>query len=296
MSSSGRLKMELEQKRQEELRLARVREQCKALAKTCGEELQKPREPLVQQMVGQGQQRLEGELRQVSQRLGQVPDRDLEDLLRVQGELYRMMAGAEAKVRNWNRQKAESQAALSQAAQAVRSRAGTANMGGIEQFAKAQGKVTEAVTRHNAGQYGEAIAACKDVEKLLQQADKAALEEDTRREVVRGLLVTLKNMGFVVEGPQVQADGADAGMVTLVGRLPSGRMARFDVQLDGHLKFDFNGYEGRTCGKQLDEVTRALERQFALKAGPVQVTWKNPDKISKGALDLPSGGRAHGLN
>lgn len=110
-----------------------------------------------------------------------------------------------------------------------------------------------------------------------------------RREVVRGLLGTLTSMGFVIDGPQLRQEDKTAGVVTLSGRMPSGKMARFEVHLDGRMQFDFDGYEGRACAKDLEKIHTTLQEQFAVKLTGSQITWKNPDRIAKGARDLPSG-------
>ena len=49
--------------------------------------------------------------------------------------------------------------------------------------------------------------------------------------MVRGLLDTLEGMGFEVEGPDIQESDKRGGTVTLVGKLPSGRLARFEKKL-----------------------------------------------------------------
>jgi len=111
------------------------------------------------------------------------------------------------------------------------------------------------------------------------------MDERVRREVVKGLLKTLKGMGFVTVGPQLQE-----GLVVLEGRLASGRRARFEVKLDGELAFDLDGYEGRACAADMEKVEIAMKDQYGVLLGPPQIVWKNPDRLTKGARDLPTGG------
>jgi hypothetical protein len=41
----------------------------------------------------------------------------------------------------------------------------------------------------------------------------------------------------------------------------------------------------------VEQIEQALKEHFGIKLGPPQVTWKNPDRISKGAHNLPTGTR-----
>lgn len=62
--------------------------------------------------------------------------------------------------------------------------------------------------------------------------------------------------------------------------MPSGKMAKFEVYLDGRMYFDFDGYEGRACAKDLEKIDKTLQEQFSVKLTGSQITWKNPDKIA----------------
>lgn len=134
------------------------------------------------------------------------------------------------------------------------------------------------------------IPRWRPAEVFVQERGEASLDETVRRGVVRGLLSTLKTMGFVVEGPQFRDGSTEGGVVTLVGKMPSGKCARFEVRLDGRMNFDLDGYEGRACAAEIERIGQTLHGRFGVKLGPPQMTWKNPDRIAKGARDLPSGG------
>ena len=53
----------------------------------------------------------------------------------------------------------------------------------------------------------------------------------------------------------VQKEG-QAGVVVLTGQLPSGRKARFEVQLDGQLSYDLDGYEDRPALSRWNVLSR----------------------------------------
>jgi hypothetical protein len=98
---------------------------------------------------------------------------------------------------------------------------------------------------------------------------------------------TMRDLGFAVGKPTIDKE---TGGVVMIGRLPSNRSIRFEVNLDGQMEFDMNGFLERKCADHLDEVLGILEANFNIATGPVQHNWKNPDKISKGSKGFPSGG------
>jgi hypothetical protein len=116
---------------------------------------------------------------------------------------------------------------------------------------------------------------------------KRAVDETLRREILTALMKTMRDLGFAVGKPTIDKE---TGGVVMIGRLPSNRSIRFEVNLDGQMEFDMNGFLERKCADHLDEVLGILEANFNIATGPVQHNWKNPDKISKGSKGFPSGG------
>ena len=116
---------------------------------------------------------------------------------------------------------------------------------------------------------------------------KQSIDETLRREIVTSLMKAMRDLGFAVGTPTIDKD---TGGVVLIGTLPSNRTIRFEVNLDGQMEFDMNGFLERKCADHLDEVLGILETNFSITTGPIQHNWKNPDKISKGSKGFPSGG------
>ena len=116
---------------------------------------------------------------------------------------------------------------------------------------------------------------------------KQSIDETLRREIVTSLMKTMRDLGFAVGTPTIDKD---TGGVVLIGTLPSNRSIRFEVNLDGQMEFDMNGFLERKCADHLDEVLGILETNFSITTGPIQHNWKNPYKISKGSKGFPSGG------
>ena len=116
---------------------------------------------------------------------------------------------------------------------------------------------------------------------------KRTVDETLRREILTALMKTMRDLGFAVGRPTIDKQ---TGGVVMIGQLPSNRSIRFEVNLDGQMEFDMNGFLERKCADHLDEVLATLEANFNIATGPVQHNWKNPDKISKGSKGFPSGG------
>jgi hypothetical protein len=116
---------------------------------------------------------------------------------------------------------------------------------------------------------------------------KQSVDETLRREIITALMKTMRDLGFAVGKPTIDKD---TGGVVIIGTLPSNRSIRFEIDLNGQMEFDMNGFLERKCADHLDEVLGVLEANFSIITGPIQHNWKNPDKISKGSKGFPSGG------
>tara|TARA_B110001452_G_scaffold264708_1_gene268151 strand:+ start:2123 stop:3049 length:927 start_codon:yes stop_codon:yes gene_type:complete len=143
-------------------------------------------------------------------------------------------------------------------------------------------------------QKGQVTGLQQQIAKLRQSAleiheqdMKQAVDEKLRREIITALMKTMRDLGFAVGKPTIDKE---TGGVVMIGTLPSNRSIRFEVNLDGQMEFDMNGFLERKCADHLDEVLGILEANFDITTGPVQHNWKNPDKISKGSKGFPSGG------
>ena len=123
--------------------------------------------------------------------------------------------------------------------------------------------------------------------KVREADHKAAVDEELRRHIISSVVKAMTELGFVVGKPKLLRE---SGNVAVVGTLSSGRTIRFDVRVTGEMEFDMDGFKDRTCSGSLDDVLLLMEEQFGVESGPVQHNWKNPDRISKGSKDFPTGG------
>jgi Rad3-related DNA helicase len=127
----------------------------------------------------------------------------------------------------------------------------------------------------------------KSALQIHEQDMKKSVDETLRREIITALMKTMRNLGFAVGKPTIDKE---TGGVVMIGTLPSNRSIRFEIDLNGQMEFDMNGFIERKCADHLDEVLGVLEANFSITTGPIQHNWKNPDKISKGSKGFPSGG------
>lgn len=146
----------------------------------------------------------------------------------------------------------------------------------------------------NTVQKGQIIGLQEQVSQLRQSAlqvheqdMKQSVDETLRKEIITALMKTMRDLGFAIGKPTIDQE---TGGVVIIGTLPSNRSIRFEVDLNGQMEFDMNGFIERKCADHLDEVLGVLEANFSIMTGPVQHNWKNPDKISKGSKGFPSGG------
>jgi len=291
MSLNGDLRAELRRERREALLFEAAHLQAAVELKACLTAMEAIQDPAAQPLASAGLASVRQELDEATEQIVWAPRSALKAIRKAKKQLHRIIAETQATAHQWSQQRAQSEARIAEVCQRAETTRQTVNSAGRELLQQADERLTEARVLHKGGRYADAGSMCDQALACLQHAAKATFNETVRREVVRGLVVTLTDMGFVMDGPQLIKDQADAGIVTLVGQLPSGRQARFDVHLDGRMVFDFDGYTGRACGKDLEQIERSLQERFGVQLGPRQVTWKNPDRISKGARDLPSGGQ-----
>jgi hypothetical protein len=285
MSISGQQRLELEQARVEALRIEQVRAECAALAAACEAAIRSVRDIAVQQFVAAELHETAQAIAQVRQQVAATPDIALPVLGAIQMRIQQAIAHAQARAQAWTETQASTIARARAVQEQARARAAATAAGDLAgKSDSAQRLASEAVVHAEAGRIEEAERLCVAAGAASRTAVTEVLDERVRRELVRGLLQALKDMGFVVA-----ARLSDQGFVVLDGRLASGRRARFEVNLDGHMAFDLDGYEGRACADDMQKVEVTLRDRFGVKLGPPQVVWKNPDRLSQSAQEVPAG-------
>ena len=122
--------------------------------------------------------------------------------------------------------------------------------------------------------------------QLVQEQDKAAVDESQRREVVRAVYQSLQQAGFVVDRPEhLVSQGQDE--VLIRARRPAGAQADFRVNLSGHLSYKFHQYKGKTCEKDVAPVMATLQDAYGISLSDKRVIWVNPDDQDQDARPYP---------
>ena len=125
----------------------------------------------------------------------------------------------------------------------------------------------------------------KDVEAIDKETEDIRITEEVRKEVVKSIIKSLRGSEFEVSAPELIKDD-DGGIVKIIAKKPSGKRAVCKVGLNGKLEYIFDNYEGLACVKDIEKFNKDLEEIYSIKLSDKKVLWENPDKISKGAIDI----------
>ena len=111
---------------------------------------------------------------------------------------------------------------------------------------------------------------------LVQQADQAMVDESVRREMVKAVCQSLKHAGFTVLSPTRSKD-EHQDVVLIQAKRPSGNQARFKIELDGKVRYEFDSYKGQACKEDMQQVLPRLEDVYGVNLSEERVIWSNPD-------------------
>ncbi|MHB9071263.1 MAG: hypothetical protein ACYC54_12965 [Sedimentisphaerales bacterium] len=295
MSSTGQMQIYLERQRKEQLRLGRLQKQAYSLLDACRGQIAGIKDPAIQQLAGPGLKNIQQDISQASVIISSDPDKAVKNIRKIQSQLQALLSKAQQKASDFTKEQAEAKSKLEICSQNLQAEQQTANEASMQELEKAGAEINKANQLYSAGKFKEVSKICDEACGIIEQAGKKAFDETVRREVVGSLLTTLTDMGFVVDSPVLEGNEPKSSKVKLTGFLPSGRKASFMINLDGRMEFDFDGYQGRACAKEMERIESQLNERFSVKLGPAQVTWKNPDKLTKGAVNLPASNSTNNL-
>lgn len=135
--------------------------------------------------------------------------------------------------------------------------------------------------------------------EALEAAQRKQLLEDKRHYVVSGLLSVLQEEGFMVDDPILTRPGDYGSDVVIHAVRTDGRQLSVAVPTAGDVSYTVDGYARRmasgsaTCDEaegHLEQIHRRLASEFQIDMGELRWDGKDPNRIRKGALDLPFGG------
>jgi hypothetical protein len=122
------------------------------------------------------------------------------------------------------------------------------------------------------------------VEAALAEADRAVVDEESRRAAVRAVYESLMQVGFAVDQPYLEE--GSGGSVVVSARKPSGGQAQFRIGAEGGLIYKFDHYEGTACKQDLQHVLPILQNIYGITLSSERVLWDNPDRLSRDARPL----------
>ncbi|MCH5157803.1 MAG: hypothetical protein J1F33_01275 [Clostridiales bacterium] len=131
------------------------------------------------------------------------------------------------------------------------------------------GKVTEGAQ----GTAREKLAAMR------RSATAEIVGEKVRQKSLKIIMDAIKQRGFIVDKKNIKIK-RDTNEVILVALKASGEKAEFRIFLDGRFIYDFHGYEGQACQKDIEPFMHDLEEVYGIRVTKQTEIWSNPDKIA----------------
>ena len=244
--------------------------------------------PVIQQLIGPQIRQLQPQIKKISELIQTDPLMAKSLSRKLQKRIQKMLDTTQRQFQKEAQAKATANIALEQVRQRLEVSMEESTQISNQSLQQVQKLIETATEHYQQGQFKHVEGYCQQATRMLQQVSEKIFDETVRKEVVQCLLSTLTTMGFVIDSPYLEGNEAASKTVRLLGKLPSGKVASFNVHLDGRMDFDFDGYEGKVCAKELEKIDQFLEQQFSIKLSDNQITWKNPDKIAKGAMHLPA--------
>ena len=139
--------------------------------------------------------------------------------------------------------------------------------------ARVEASTIEEVTKASGGTAKEQIAAMQEA------ATTEIVGEKVRQKSLKIIMQAIKARGFVVDKNNIKIK-RDTNEVIMVAQKASGEKAEFRVFLDGKFIYDFRGYEGQACQKDIGPFMKDLEEVYGVHVTKQTEIWSNPDKIS----------------
>ena len=115
--------------------------------------------------------------------------------------------------------------------------------------------------------------------EIREAATTEIVGEKVRQKSLRIIMKAITERGFIVDKKNIKIN-RETNEVTMVALKASGERATFRVFLDGKFIYDFRGYEGQACQRDIEPFMTALEEVYGVHVTERQEIWSNPDKIS----------------
>ena len=123
------------------------------------------------------------------------------------------------------------------------------------------------------------VGAGKPLAEIREAATTEIVGEKVRQKSMKLIMKAITERGFIVDKKNIKIN-RETNEVTMVALKASGERATFKIFLDGKFIYDFRGYEGQACQKDIEPFMTALEGVYGFHVTERQEIWSNPDKIS----------------
>lgn len=152
-----------------------------------------------------------------------------------------------------------------------------------EEFKKEQEKILAQIAKaKNAINSNSYILSIKgDIDEVKNKTNDFLIDEAARKEVVKNIKASLEKQDF-----NITKIALKDGNVIIQASRPSGKTASCKVSLDGKLNYKFDNYEGMTCVEDIEKFEKEMNDIYSIKFENKKIIWENPDRISKGAIDI----------
>ena len=125
----------------------------------------------------------------------------------------------------------------------------------------------------------EIVSSQKPLEQVQAEATSELVEEQVRKKSLSIINEAITARGFIVDKKNNVKIDTEKNEVVMVALKPSGEKATFKVYLDGRFTYDFHGYEGQACQKDIEPFMSDLEEVYGIRVTAQKEIWSNPDKI-----------------
>lgn len=139
--------------------------------------------------------------------------------------------------------------------------------------ARLDGETIEKIMAESQGTAQEQVATIRSA------ATAEIVGEKVRKKSLKIIMQAIEARGFIVDKRNIRIQ-RDTNEVVLIALKASGEKAEFRVFLDGRFVYDFHGYQGQACQKDIEPFLRDLEEVYGVKIKASQEIWSNPDKIA----------------
>jgi len=281
MSGHGEMWVQLQEARKQEMIREQKREECRMFQETIEGSLNEIDDAQILDLMKDASSSIHLKMQALDGQVQDTPDTVLKGLKSLQQDVQKALNDARIKAEGISREQAELQSLVN-----TIKREGEM----LKQMIKPDAGKTKTITKlvsdvHDCSTFNDAKGKAQKARGEFSKFKEMYLKELERKKIVSLLIASLKQAGFVSSKPVLNESN-----VILKGKLPSGKIIEFSINSDAKINFNLDGYEGETCQDQLKDLMEKLG-DSGVKSEIKQFSWHNPDRLKKGAKELPIGGQ-----